>query len=471
MRITPLPLAKAKPWALLTPGQRELGVVTMNGESLFRGRRSVENALTKLAPYVCYVGHSLERLKHTTGATSWEMSTWKGRETSMHHVPSGVRVTSLRGTLEASLEPARDLAAFLEWIGRYGVVPASVSSMAWQLFRASLTETLYVASDPQVSRPAFFGPRQEVETPGTFYDVECRDLRAAYPSAMSERPFALGLREVSASTRLDASVAGLAEASVVVLHENVHPLPVRLGPETIQFQSGLFSGTWPWCELAAAKAAGADVIVSRVWAPTVEVDLFTPWWIMASTGRYVPGAAATLAKAVANTLWGQTAMRGDQRSIVRWESDRGNDPNEVEVPPRALPHPRLVHLAAAVTARVRGKTLAAMAHLGDDVLHVDTDGVLVRRGAPALANTGECFGQWGVKKVMEEVEIRAPQFYRYREPGSLRWRYCASGMSEGAAEVTFSRSAKRATKVAYMADPDTILPPGSSFEDYRAMAS
>ncbi|OYV42279.1 MAG: hypothetical protein B7X10_06760, partial [Burkholderiales bacterium 21-58-4] len=75
MRITPLHRTTSKPVALLTPGQRELGVQTVHGESLLRGRRDVEGALAKLSGHVCYVSSGIERMKYTTGATSWTMST------------------------------------------------------------------------------------------------------------------------------------------------------------------------------------------------------------------------------------------------------------------------------------------------------------------------------------------------------------------------------------------------------------
>lgn len=466
MKISPLHPTRPKPVALLLPGQRELSVETVWGHSVYRGRRNVEAALAKLSDFVCYVAVGIERMKYTTGASSWTMSTWHGRETRMKHEPSGTTVTSLRGTLEYSKEPFKDLMAALDWLAEFNVNPGGVSAMSWNLLRASLGDVITLGVDPSVSGPAFFGGRQGIDRPGSFFDHKLVDKVAAYPTAMASRPVALGLREVDPATRLDPDVAGLATATVIVGGEvDYPPLPQRVGPEAIQFQWGVLHGTWTWGELAHAKDLGCEVQVETCYAPSREYDLFFNWWLMAQEGRQLPGAAAKIAKAIANSLWGQLAMTGEDRAEVRWTDDKGNDPFIVHLEPKHLPHEYGRHIAAEVTARVRVELSRALYETGVRAAHIDTDGLILPATAPMPKNMGTGYGQFRVKEEMFEVEIRAPQFYRFkRNSPDPSWHYVASGMNEHQAGEVFKQKGKIATTISFMADPDIVLPDGFSMD-------
>ena len=52
----------------------------------------------------------------------------------MEHVPSGAKVTSLRGTLEGAADLYGELTKVLAWLDEYQVTPGSIGSMAWRLF-------------------------------------------------------------------------------------------------------------------------------------------------------------------------------------------------------------------------------------------------------------------------------------------------------------------------------------------------
>lgn len=464
MRISPLRQTRPKPVALLTPGQREMIVATQWGETLYRGRRNVERALDELAGFTCFISSGVERMKHTTGATSWTMSTWHGRETRIVHDASGTSVTSLRGTLEDSKDPFADLTVALSWLSQFGVNPSGVSSMAWNLFRASLTDDVVIAFDPEISSAAFFGGRQGIEKPGTFYDQRLVDKVAAYPTAMASRPVALTLAKVHKDTVLDPDVSGLASATVTVSDVDYPPLPVRVGPEAIQFQWGVLNGTWTWNELAYAKDLGCDVIVHECYAPARESHLFYNWWTMAQEGRRLPGSAGRLAKAVANSLWGQLAMNGEDRSEIRWTDDKGLDPYETILAPRRLPHEYGRHVAAEVTSRVRVDLGRALYETGAKAAHIDTDGIIIGAKDRLPSNYGDGFGQFRVKEEIWEVEIRAPQLYRWRGFEDPLWHYVASGMNEHQAIRYFTEKGHFATSISYLADPDVVLPDGFSFD-------
>jgi len=470
MKIEPLTKVKHLDYALLTPGNKTLFVETKYGKSFFQGSRDVENALLKLKGFVCYVQSGLEYLKHTTTARQWKMTTWRGKGVKMTHVPTGLVVTSLRLTLETSDDPFRDLDAVLRWLRGYGVPAASISSMAWKLLRSSLNGMVPVYFDPELSRRAFFGGRQEIRSPGITKDAKLYDLSAAYPSAMASRPVALSLRKVSNATVIDPDQAGMAEVRVSVPKELAYPpLPVRLSAQAIQFQTGTIEGVYTWVELDAARKLGCDVEILNNYAPGRTADLFSTWWDMAQTGRELPGAAAQLAKAIANSTWGQFAMQGDDRAEVSWCDDRGNEPFETSLDARPMPHIYTLGLAAEITGRVRAQTLLEGIYgSGGNPEHVDTDGVILPFNARPPKNLGSNFGQWRLKEEMQVVQILAPQFYRYRRESEWHfndqgnkvegpWHYVASGMSHDMAQRTFERRPVE-SGIAYLSITDTCLP-------------
>lgn len=454
MNVTPLAPQTAKDWALLTPGWRCLDVAHRDGTAeRYGGPRACYDALDALgdAGTVLYAGGNLTHLRHTTGASAWEADVWRGRATAMRLAGTKARVTSLRGTLEGP-EPAAELARAMAWLESCGVAAAGLSTMAWALWRRSLAKSVAITSHPSVGRAAFYGGRQEIRGhgPGLYRHMVCADITAAYATSMVARPYGLRLRRVDSSTELDAAVAGLAEAVVHVDADMPFaPLPLRLGPEMITFPTGRVAGLWPWCELAAAKALGCSVKVGRCWAPATEAEPFARWWSWVQDGRALGGGAGRLAKAIANSTWGLFAMAGDDRSVVRWTDDTGDRSVTVTLKPLAAMEQRhTAHLAAETTARVRVRILTeALYSDAAAPVHIDTDGIVVRKSAPIPAGDGGP-GEWRVKTAMSRCEIRAPQCYRYKCAGTCPaclgpdWHYVTAGMGPDAARGVFERIGK-----------------------------
>jgi hypothetical protein len=467
MKIEPLRSYKPKDFALLTPGNKCLYVETKWGKQLFTGKRDVDSALNKLSGFTCYVSSGLERLKNTTSAREWVLTTWRGKGVKMKHVPTGLSVTSLRSCLEGSDDPFRDLNETLTWLRQYGIPPASISSMSWKLLRASLSGTVTVGFDPSISEAAFFGGRQECPKPDVYKNMKSLDIRSAYPSAMSSREIALSLRKVDATTNLDPTQSGMARAKVYVPKSLQHPpLPVRLAEDAIQFQWGHLEGTWSWVELDAAKKLGCDVEVTECWAPGRTQDLFSTWWEMAQEGRSLPHGAARMAKAIANSTWGQFAMRGNDRTEIAWADDKGNEEYETSLPVRGLPHKYALHVAVEVTARVRTQTLMEGLYGVGGAVHVDTDGLIVPMSVKNPENFGSNFGQWQIKENMRTLELRAPQLYRFQREKEdyIAWNYVASGMNGEMARRTFEQN-DIGSSIAYLEMTDKCLPPASADDE------
>ena len=131
-----------------------------------RGGQAVRSSLEALAGHRIYCTTGVTALRQVVDARSWTATVWKGRASSMALDGTKVKVNNLRGALDASDDPWRDLGVFLNWIGERGIRPATVGTMATNLWRSTLPSPVAFDSDPVTATPAFYGGRQEA-TPET----------------------------------------------------------------------------------------------------------------------------------------------------------------------------------------------------------------------------------------------------------------------------------------------------------------
>jgi hypothetical protein len=464
-----------KPAALVTPGYHCIRVQTATEDTSVQGPARVHAALDALRGHVVYA-RGLMHLLHTTGATTWQVSAWKGRATSMTLDGTRTRVLSLRDAM-GSTTADEQIAALLTvhtWLAGYGVRMGSLSSMAWRLWQSTLDADVSMASLPALGQAAFYGPRQEVREPRRYRHMAIVDLSNAYPTAMAARPYALTLREVHHDTHRDPARSGLARATVRIPPDlPFAPLPVRVADGVIQWRSGSLGGIWTWGELDAAQALACTVDVERCYAPMDEGQPFGRWHGLVTEGRALEGAAGRFVKAIGNALWGMFAMAGDHKATVRFTDDAGEHPIVVARPARALPQASTAHIAAETAARVRTQTLAEVYKMSAYPVHIDTDGVIVRRSAARPYPTTAGPGEFRRKTVLRTVELRAPQLYRYQcdedccvlDSGPAgNWHYVAAGMSTSAAQALFTRATPSRVSVLSV---DTVLPPMHGYEAAR----
>ncbi len=480
----PVNRLKHRPIALLIPGYHHLRIETDSGVVEVQGSRQCYDALEAHQGHALYVAGGLTKIRHTTGARVWTADVWRGKATCMKLDGTKVKVQSLRGTLEGSPDPYGDLSAVIGWLHGRGVRAAGISGMGWALWRSTLTAPVEIGANARVGRSALYGGRQQIRdkrsspTQSLVYShMVAVDIARAYPHAMGAAPFALGLRRVAPTTDLDPTVPGIAQATVSTDADWPYgPLPERLAPDLIRFTVGPgIKGSWPWGELAAAAALGADVRVSKVWAPTQMGNLFGPEWLaLVDQGNNLPTKAAQrLAKALINATWGMFGMTGDQKAVIRWEDEAGFRPVMVNHPKVKLPHAMTSHIAAETASRVRVRMLNEGLY-GDwgPPVHVDTDGIIVRRssvkGVPKVAVPG-C---WRVKATMPKIEIRAPQVYRNTCPDCApdldsvlarahqthaQWHYVCAGTPPSLAQHLFHKLGRTGTRVAFNG-LDMVLP-------------
>lgn len=460
---------RPKPIALVTPGYRALSIETLAGVDTIHGAKRCYDALERYDGHVLFTTGSLTHFRHTTGAKVWQGGTWRGRTVSMTLDGTRVKIHSLRGTLEGSPDPFGDLVTAITWLATYGVAPASISSMGWSLWRHSLTREYRISTPPALGRSALYGGRQGIpaNSARTYQHMVGADITAAYPWSMQARPYALSLRQVSASTTINADDAGMVQGTVAVPFDMPFgPVPLRVAPDMICFPTGIIEGTWSWAEAMAAEALGCEVLVDKCWAPAVEADLFEEWWPRVAEGRELGGRAATLVKGCANSLWGMFGMRGDDREAIRWEDDAGLRPLRIDLGAAKLPHHATAHIAAETAARVRVRMLSEGCYGSRGgpgaPVHIDTDGIIIRRSALDAMGTAAVPGEWRKKTVMRKVEIRAPQVYRYQCGSGCgvahrSWHYSVAGVPAEAAERLFDGVGQRGISVAFNGT-DMVLP-------------
>lgn len=469
MLVKPMKAQKMKPYALLVPGFQQMTAYLSTGEDLeARGPRRCELMLERLAAggFVCYTNTRLADLRHTTGATSWTADIWRGAPTRMKHEPSGLVVSSLRGALPstATLDPVEELAGAMAWLADQGIRPASLSSMAWSLWRRTLTKPFQSNFQTKIGKAALYGGRQSAE-PANYSNQVQVDIQGAYPFAMISGPYASSLMEVSVSTQLDPSLPGLARATVHVPRDmKVPPLPRRLDRSLIRWDWGEITGTWTWRELVSARNAGADVELLRTWSPVTLVEPFAAWYDLQAQGRRLDHGSC-IVKPLSTSLWGMFGMTADDTAAIKWSDEAGNHAVMVAKPPRTTPHEGLAHIAAETSSRVRSRLMNEALAGRDAPAHVDTDGVIIPAGSPMPANLGEGPGQWRVKSTMHSVEVRGPQVYRYQccdvlpngRPCTL-WHYCTAGIPPHLAPRLFA-GLDRTLNVSIQ-DQDYVLPSG-----------
>jgi hypothetical protein len=448
MYVEPIRRSRRRPVAIVHPGWNTLIVVTKGTERTVKGREACWEALAALEKHQVYVTKSLKGLLHCTGSRCWQAEVWRGKATSMTLDGTKTKVTSLRGTLDDAgtlSEQFQALDGVVEWLAEQGVCAGAISSMAWNLWRSTLTSKVELAFDAKIGRAALYGGRQEAREARSYQHMVALDISSAYPHSMGQRPYGGTMREVSNLTQIDPTTAGIARAVVSIDPELPYPpLPMRVAQDMIQFQRGILRGTWTWGEIHAASQLGCKVTIERSWAPNREVNCFGPWFDLVARGRGEVGAGAPLLKAISNSLWGMFGMTGDDRGVVRWHDDLGQEPELVQKSSRRMPQASCAHIAAETTSRVRVRLLAEGLY-GDEVypIHVDTDGIIVRKSSAARRVVGSGIGDWRIKTEMPRIELRGPQWYRYRcGPGCGRdhadWHYVAAGMTQSQAERAFT---------------------------------
>lgn len=327
-------------------------------------------------------------------------------------------------------EAITGLLTLLYALEEYGVMPSSLGTMSFHLWRSTLTSKV-VMSGPPDARQALYGGRQECLYPGEYRDADYYDLSAAYPVNMARETFPLRLiRDRIPSI---AAPVGIAYARVNV-PERVgwHPIPVRLNPSKpwYVYGHGSAEGWWTLRELRLAKEDGTDIVILDSWSGRhhFEQDLFRDWWTIAQELRALPGFAGQLAKVLTSQLWGKFSLRPVGTSSHTWTDDFALEEKTLTLSkvPKSMPQNGSSYIAADITARVR-EVLWNEGLSNSSAVYCDTDAVIIDGGSsPGSGWRSKLPKRTGI------VDVRGPQMLRWECRECLLglhspWHYIVAG--------------------------------------------
>lgn len=406
------------------------------------------------------------RLIAATDARQWTGFSWNGGVNKLvldggptcYPMASSVRGLSTDDAIEQTY-------GLLSWLMRRAVIPGSVSSMTWRLWRSTLDKPIRLSRRRILGAKALYGGRQEAPYPGDYRDCRYYDITAAYPTAMSSAPYPSSFRSVGKHL---GDGAGIARASVLIPRMEWSPLPVRLHRLALCYGWGTAHGFWPWSDLRLARDTGCTVEIHESWQGVEDVDLFGEWWDVVREGRQ----SVPLSKSVTSRLWGAFGLAQSPGYMVRWCDERGRTKIRTQLRKNGSPIPTAPYVAAETTARVRNRLYCEGIAGCDDVIYVDTDAIITG-GSLAPENVGLEPGQWRMKNAMVRCEIRGPQVFRHECPTCNRdhakWHYVVAGASSTDLAIRAFDRTKRHAGTAWT--PGQITLPAAPLERYRSYAN
>jgi hypothetical protein len=340
------------------------------------------------------------------------------------------------------------LGAWADELAYYGAAPCgSLGSAAWSLFRATLRMPVATAVGdvPPIRRP--LGGRQEKRGENEVIDVERAyhwDLPAAYPTVLASVMYGGRWRRLPGRELwLDEKRLCFVQATVEVPEElGLRPLPDRRpGPasrlfvllEQMVFPAGRIKGCWALPELRAALETGARLIQAHaVYVHEGGWEVFASWGEAAQKIRsHLHGEAKAIAKASANSLWGQFCLGSGVRARVRGAENRRRQVQRL--PRRTASRKRAPELGEWITASVRAALyLALRSSPSWQIAHTDGFWSTDRYPGPELP--------WKIRDKAHGLRALGPQMFAWRPAPGAPWEYHVSGAPRWCAAEIFEQS-------------------------------
>lgn len=367
---------------------------------------------------------------------------------------------------------------FFDAMDDLGVSPFSLGTMASHSWRRTLPYEQWIQEwgNELAGRRSFVGGRKEAKSaPANYEGAHYLDLRAAYVSAM-DAPLPLHIRESKPEWCDD----GICYASVRVPEQPWHPLPKRVstgkrGTDFLLFGYGYTQGYFVVSELRnAVENFGVEAELIRVWQGYLFKPIFSDWVALAMDLRQLPGAAGKIAKQMTVKLWAIFAANPKWKLETVLFLDRRGREREVTARKNGDYAAKTTFLSSLIASRVRVQLLNELTPNG--AVYVDTDGGILPRNVLVPG--------WDRKRVMDRVEIRAAQAYRWRCPDcgishnpsfipeylkdankpQQTWHYSIAGVPK---DNQFSETWWQAFGVRQMADigPTTVAIPAMPFSE------
>jgi hypothetical protein len=469
------PQREPKPYAFITDANASLLEIRHEyGTKRYTTVRGGTSWLERMANnVVLYSLVDAKRLVLFGGAQNWTVIKYHERPKRAiyrGHIP-------IHCFAEIGSDP-QALVPFFDALKELGIGPASLSTMGLNSWRRLLPRTYRIlewqipgGSGP-IGRAAFHGGRKEAIKPGVYSGVQYLDLPAAYLQAMRD-PIPMYLREEKDAQWCDE---GIAEAIVSIPRQSWNPLPFRIGGGRRGIDLAVYAygkkqrGIFVISELRnAVKNHGVDYELVRVWKGYKFKEPFKEWLPWALELRSLPGASGVAAKQMTTRLWSLFAQNPGKYSKVEvtFEDAKGKRRNYQRIPGRSvISLEKTVFVSAIIASRVRQRLLEELIPAG--AIQVDTDGGIVPRGVLVPG--------WAQKRVMDTVEIRSSQAYRWQCPdcpnclGRHRdspWHYSVAGMPSDGPYVPDIFERMPANKLLRMKSFAAIAIPAQPVEEAR----
>lgn len=378
------------------------------GSKRYNTVSSAEDALAKFHHTAIYSLIAPKQLILFGGAQNWKVIKYHERILKMVYKEK----ISFHAWLPYGPDP-QALLPFFDALKELGVSPASMSTMAMNSWRRLIWRNYSIVEwgkGPKIGRSAFIGGRKEAigPLPATYSGAIYLDLPAAYLQAMAD-PIPVYLHEEEPRWCEE----GICEAIVDIPEQTWNPLPFRIargkrGLDLEVYGYGKAKGIFVISELRnAVENHGVKVELLRVWKGYKPKELFKEWLPWAMELRKLPGESGHAAKMLTTRLWGLFGMNpnGNRKLEITFEDAKGEKKTITEVPPRINTRGEsAVFLSAIIASRVRTRLLQELIPAG--AVYVDTDGGIV----PSTTHVPG----WATKRVMDTVEIRSSQAYRWQ---------------------------------------------------------
>jgi hypothetical protein len=332
------------------------------------------------------------------------------------------------GAENVTLESVKQLE---EFAARRNVKLGALPSVAFNLFRTTLPRTIEVAGRGETIPQKYPRGARLHAAPGLYRDCVSFDIRAAYLWSIGTLRFPVAYCTPSRVKLSELALlpGSFARARVSFKRRDVPfgILPaLRKDGSTAWVNKGGHTLILTGEDLTIAHLCGAHIRIDRAW---VGVSFVSPFERFYELGKEMRQSCGTLGKQVANMLWGVFWAGGADVWEAKFE------PGARRFTTRQLNsrEPLSFPIGASVLSRIRSKVF--MEGVSRSTVHVHTDGVIST--APPLVSYGDEPGDWRLVGTLDECEVLAPGWYRYRVGATEKFKLAGRVATEEKARRIF----------------------------------
>jgi hypothetical protein len=321
--------------------------------------------------------------------------------------------------------------ALEEFASRRNVGLGALPAVAFNLFRTTIGTSVEVASRGDTIPQKYPRGARLHAAPGLYQNCTSFDIRAAYLWSIGtmKLPVAYCTPTRMSIGELVSLPGSFARARVSFTRKDIPfgILPaLRHDGSTSWVNRGGHTLILTGDDLMIAHLCGAHIRIDRAW---VGVSFVSPFERFYELGKEMRQSCGPLGKQVANMLWGVFWAGGADV----WEANFEGGARRFTTRKLHRREPLSFPVGATVLSRIRSKVF--MEGVSRSTIHVHTDGVISTK--PPMVSYGSEPGDWRLVGTMDECEVLAPGWYRYRMGENERYKLAGRVATQGAAKRIF----------------------------------